>query len=75
MWWMVLPIVLTLCAVALSGFVCAFLYRVGEIHVDLDKDFELPDLSKRDVFSKVHMQVDWRRTWKAQKSAPNGLCV
>lgn len=23
MWWMVLPIVLTLCAVALSAFVCA----------------------------------------------------
>lgn len=51
MWWMVLPIVLTLCAVALSGFVCAFLYRAGEIHIDLDKDFELPRLSEYDVFS------------------------
>ena len=51
MWWMVLPIVLTLCAVALSAFVCAFLYRAGEIHIDLDKDFELPRLSEYDVFS------------------------
>ena len=69
MWWMVLPIVLTLCAVALSGFVCAFLYRVGEIHVDLDKDFELPDLSKRDVFSKEYFNLLYWCTYAGRLEA------
>lgn len=57
MWWMILSIVLMLCAVALSAFACAFLYRAGEIHIDLDKDFELPDLSKHNVFSKEYFNL------------------
>ncbi len=69
MWWMVLPIVLTLCAVALSAFVCAFLYRAGEIHIDLDKDFELPDLSKRDVFSKEYFNLLYWCTYAGRLEA------
>lgn len=57
MWVTILSIVFALCAIALSAFACAFLYRAGNIHIELDKDFELPLLSEHDVFSKEYFNL------------------
>ncbi len=57
MWWSILSLFFALCAVALSAFVCAFLYRAGNIHIELDKEFELPRLSEYDIFSKEYFNL------------------
>lgn len=57
MWVTILSIVFALCAIALSAFVCAFLYCAGNIHIELDKNFELPLLSEHDVFSKEYFNL------------------